>query len=113
MKNIELDNVLKIMEIEDKKQGQEYKQRVLKGEEEKIKALCIEKFESIGLEYEKITPEDSSRIVHSMKTLADLMDQGIEIYPSPSCDNETKKLFPKQEEMKLLEEGQKLLNEPE
>lgn len=113
IKNIELDSVLKLMEIEDKKQEQEYKQRVIKGEEEKIKSLCIEKFESIGLEYEEITPEDSSRIVHSMKTLMDLIDQGIEIYPSPSCDVETKKLFPKQEEMKLLEDSQKLLNEPE
>ena len=113
MKNIELDNILKLMEIEDKKQEQEYKKKVIKGEEEKIKSLCIEKFESIGMEYEEITPEDSSRIVHSMKTLADLIDMGIEIYPSPSCDIETKKLFPKQEELKLIEDSQKLLNEPE
>lgn len=113
MKNIELDNILKLMEIEDKKQEQEYKKKVIKGEEEKIKSLCIEKFESIGMEYEEITPEDTSRIVHSMKTLADLIDMGIEIYPSTSCDIETKKLFPKQEELKLIEDSQKLLNEPE
>lgn len=113
MKNIELDNILKLMEIEDKQQEQEYKKKIIKGEEEKIKALCMEKFESIGLEYEEINPEDSSRIVHSMKTLADLIDIGIEIYPSPSCDNETKKLFPKQEELNLLEDSQKLLKEPE
>lgn len=113
MKNIELDNILKLMEIEDKKREQEYKKKVIKGEEEKIKSLCIEKFESIGMKHEEITPEDTSRIVHSMKTLADLIDVGVEIYPSPSCDIETKKLFPKQEELKLIEDSQKLLNEPE
>lgn len=112
IKNIELDNILKLMEIEDKQKEQEYKRKVEKGEEEKIKSLCIEKFKSIGIECDKINPEDTSRIVHSMKTLADLLDVGVEIYPSPSCDEETKKLFPKQDEFKLLEDSQKLLNEP-
>lgn len=112
IKNVELDNILKLMEIEDKQKEQEYKKKILKGEEEKIKSLCIEKFENIGLEYEEITPEDSSRIVHSMKTLADLIESGIEIYPSHSCNEEIKKLFPKQEELKLLEDSQKLLKNP-
>lgn len=113
IKNIELDNILKLMEIEDKQKEQEYKKKVEKGAEEKIKSLCLEKFKNIGMEYDTVTPEDSSRIVHSMKTLADLLDKGVEIYPSHSCSDEIKKHFPKQEEFKLLEDSQKLLSEPE
>lgn len=112
IKNLDLDNILKEMEIEEKLQKQ-YKEKVITAEEAKIKSTCIDRFKQIGISKEKVNPEDESRIVHSMKTLSDLLDAGIEIYPSVLSDEETKKIFPKQEEFKLIEDSQKLLGEPE
>ena len=111
IKSLDLDNILKEMEIDDKLQKQ-YKEKITATEENKIRSLCIDRFEQIGVTEKEISPEDQSRIVHSMKTLAELLDLGIEIYPSVSSNEETKKLFPKQEELKLIEESQKLLGEP-
>ena len=112
IKNIDLDNFLKEMEIEEKLHKQ-YKEKVIKAEESKIKTLCLERFKQMGITKDEISPEDESRIVHSMKTFSDLLDSGVEVYPSVLCDEEVKKLFPKQEEIKLIEDSQKLLKEPQ
>lgn len=111
IKGLDLDNILKEMEIDEKLQKQ-YKEKITTAEESKIRSLCINKFEQIGVAEGEISPEDQSRIVHSMKTLSDLLDNGVEIYPSLSSDEEIKKNFPKQEEFRLIEESQKLLEEP-
>lgn len=111
LKNADLDYILKLMNIEDKAKELKYKENVEKGDEENIRSLCLEKFKKIGPGFDNPSPEDSSKIVHSMKVLIDLMEKGIELYPSQTCADETKKIFPKQEEIKLLEE-KKYLKEP-
>lgn len=112
IKNLDLDNILKEMEIDEKLQKQ-YRDNVIKAEESKIKNLCLEQFKQMGITKEKIKPEDESRIVHCMKTFSDLLDEGVEVYPSVSCDEEVKKTFPKQEEIKLIDDLRKLLKEPQ
>lgn len=112
IKLAELDIILKEMEIEDKEQERKYKEKVRKAEDAKIKSFCLESFKNMEITTEKITPEQEGQIVNCMRTLADLLDMGVEIYPSQSSDVETRKLFPKQEEFKLLEDSQKLLEEP-
>lgn len=112
IKNLDLDNILNEMEIDEKLQKQ-YRDNVIKAEELKIKNLCLEQFKQMGITKEKIKPEEESRIVHCMKTFSDLLDDGVEVYPSVSCDEEVKKLFPKQEEIKLIDDSRKLLKEPQ
>lgn len=112
IKNTELDIILKEMEIENKEQEKKYRENVQKTESAKIKSFCLENFKNMEIIKTKITPEQEGQIVNCMKTLAELLDLGIEIYPSISSDDETKKLFPKQEEFKLIEDSQKLLGEP-
>lgn len=110
IKNLDLDNILKAMEIEEKEQSK-LKEKVNKNEEQKIKSACLEKFKCLDLENRQITPEEESRIVHCMKSLAELLDDGIEIYPSFTSKEETKNLFPKKEEFKMIQESQKLLGD--
>ena len=112
IKQADLDIILKEMEIEDKKLEKEYKEKVRKAEESKIKTFCLESFKNMEITSKEITPEQEGQIVNCMKTLVDLLDIGIEIYPSQSSDIETRNLFPKQEEIKLLEDTQKLLEKP-
>ena len=71
--------------------------------------MCLEHFNQIEFDDKKITPEDEARIVHSMSTLMELMDNGVELYPSNNTSQEIKLLFPKQEELKALEDTRKLL----
>lgn len=113
IKNTELDIILKEMEIENKEQEKKYKENVQKAESAKIKSYCLENFENMKITKEKINPEQEGQIVNCMKTLAELLDLGIEIYPSQSSEVEIKKMFPKQEEFKILEDSQRLLEEPE
>ena len=108
IKSLDLDNLLKEMEINEKEQ-QKYKEKIQKAEEDKIKKTCLEKFQQIGFENREISPEDEARIVHCMKTLIDILEEGVELYPSISANDDVKKLFPKQEELKVLEDSQKLL----
>lgn len=108
IKNLDLDNILKEMEIDEKLQKQ-YKNKVITSQEEKIKKMCLEHFNQIEFDDKKITSEDEARIVHSMSTLMELMDNGVELYPSNNTSQEIKLLFPKQEELKALEDTRKLL----
>lgn len=112
IKKLDLDNIIKEMEIEEKSQ-KKYKDNFTKNEELRIKELCLEQFKQMGITEEKIKPEDATKIVHCMKTLSDLLDDGVEVYPSISCEEEVKKLFPKQENIMLIEDSQKLLKEPQ
>lgn len=108
----DLDIMLKEMEIEDKKLENEYREKVRKAEEAKIKSICLESFYNMDLTKEPLSPEQESQLINCMKTLAELLDKGIEIYPSQDSGTEIIKLFPKQEDFKMLKDSQKLLDEP-
>ena len=87
-----------------------YKENFIKNEELKIRDLCLEKIKQIDFDDKKIMPEDEARIVHCMNTLMQLMDAGVELYPSSNATEEIKLLFPKQEEFKQIEDSKKLLD---
>lgn len=92
-KNIELDSVLKLMEIEDNlitKYIESYNKNI----EDSLRDDCVKKFEQIGIAKEKLSPEDQGKVTHSMKVLMDLLNIGVEFCPSNLVDDETKKMFP-------------------
>lgn len=85
---------------------------IKKGMEDDYKKQCIESFKTINLPgIENITPEDDNKITHCMVTLADLLEKGVEIYPSLDANEELKNLFPKKEEWKKIEGQIKLLED--
>lgn len=110
IKEKNLDIILKKMKVTEEQQKQ-FKKNYDEAENEEIKSLCIKNFKKLNLSDNKINPEDENRIVHSMKTLSNLLDDGIEIYPSSSVEDDIKNIFPNKEETKLLEEPQKLLDD--
>ncbi len=109
IRNLDLDNILKSMEI-DEKELKKCKENFIKNEELKIRDVCLEKIKQIDFDEKTINPEDEARIVHCMNTLMQLMDEGVELYPSSNASEEIKLLFPKQEEFKQIEESKKLLD---
>lgn len=109
IRNLDLDNILKSMEI-DEKESKKCKENFMKNEELKIRDVCLEKIKQIDFDEKIIMPEDEARIVHCMNTLMQLMDEGVELYPSSNASEEIKLLFPKQEEFKQIEESKKMLD---
>ena len=104
-----LDIILKKMEIEEK-EIERLRKTYESNVEEEIRKICLEKFKEIGIENIEMTPEDSTKIVHSMKTLIDILERGAEFYPSNEVSEETKKLFPKKERFIQIEDAKKLLD---
>ncbi len=92
-KNIELDNVLKLMEIENNLIAK-YTDNYNKNMEDSLRDDCVKAFEEIGMVKEELSPEDQGKVTHSMKILMDLLDIGVEFCPSNLVDDETKKMFP-------------------
>lgn len=88
----------------------------------KIALEAIEKYEQILLENRckqiaqsvnpntEYTPEEIQKLAFSVKTLAILMEEGMEIYPSDIADEETINSFPKKENPSLLSDLPKLLS---
>lgn len=85
-----------------------------RGIEEEKKEKCLESFKSIKIPIERdITPEEEGKIVHCMLTLSELLELGVEIYPSINSSEELKNAFPKKEEWKKIEGNVKLLESKE
>ena len=98
-KNIELDNVMKLMGIEDTLITK-YKESYNKNMEDSLRDDCVKKFEEIGIVKEELSPEDQGKVTHSMRVLMDLLDIGVEFCPSNLVDDETKKMFPSHSQTK-------------
>lgn len=113
IKNKELEYVIKLLNFE--KDEEERKLQDAKNKIEQMKKnKCIEMFKKIKFETNKdieITPEMEVKITHSMMTLMDLLDKGVEIYPSIDTSEEIKAIFPKTEEWKKIDVKTKLLDD--
>lgn len=82
--------------------------------EEEKKEKCLESFKSIEIPIKRdITPEEEGKIVHCMLTLSELLDLGVEIYPSINSSEELKNAFPKKEEWRKIENNIRLLDSKE
>ncbi len=100
--------------IEKSKLNKEEKEKVIKdirkGMEEEKREKCIESFKSISIPINReISPEEATKITHCMLTLSELLEMGVEIYPSADADEELKLAFPKKEEWKKIDGEIKLL----
>lgn len=100
--------------IEKSKLNKEEKEKVIKdirkGMEEEEREKCIESFKSISIPINReINPEEATKITHCMLTLSELLEMGVEIYPSVDADEELKLAFPKKEEWKKIDGEIKLL----
>lgn len=85
---------------------------IQKGLETDIKEECIQKFNEIGIPIKKkITNEEEGKIVHSMITMSNILEMGVEIYPSIDSTQELKNCFPKKEEWKKIGEKQRLIGD--
>lgn len=107
LKSSKIDNVLKLMELEEK-QIKEYEKKIKNNIDKKIDEECLIKFKEIT--DKKITPENETKIKYSMKLMIDLLKEGVEIYPSQQVDEKIKLLFPKQEEIKKIDLEPKKIN---
>lgn len=100
--------------LEKSKLEKSEKDKIIKDIKEKVeeedRKKCIESFKSISIPLDrKITPEEETKITHCMLTLSELLEEGIEIYPSIDSSEELKLAFPKKEEWKKIEGNIKLL----
>lgn len=109
IKDKDLDIMLKRLQIEDK----EYEKLIKKYYDSlqvELREVCIKKFKELEFSSDiDITPEEQTKIVHSMKTLIDVLEKGTEFYPSSATDENIQKMFPKQEEFKQIENVKKLI----
>lgn len=109
IKDKELDLIFKRCEFEVN-DYEKFKKTYERNLEDELHDKCIEKFKELDISNDVIiTPEQENKIVHSMKTLIDVLEQGTEFYPSSSACDEVQKLFPKQEEFKKIESIKHLL----
>lgn len=88
----------KVEEVEYEKFMKNYNKSL----EDELRDSCIKKFKELQIS-DDITPEQEVKIVHSMTTLIEVLEQGTEFYPSSSSDESIQKLFPKQEEFKKID----------
>lgn len=111
IKKMDLEYLISKMEF-DKKQSQDLLQKVEKEIENDHQKQYIEEFESIKIPTpQEISPEDRSKIVHCMVTMAELLEMGVELYPSLNASEELKSAFPKKEEWKKISGKTKLLKD--
>ena len=109
IKKMDLEYALEKSKLEERE-----KEKIIKDIKEKVeeedRKKCIESFKSISIPLDrKITPEEETKITHCMLTLSELLEEGIEIYPSIDSSDELKLAFPKKEEWQKIEGDIKLL----
>ena len=110
IKKMDLEYIIEKANLEEKER-EKLINDISKGIEKENKEKCIESFKSIEIPVgREITPEEESKIVHCMLTLSELLELGVEIYPSINSNEELKSLFPKKEEWKKIENNVKLLD---
>lgn len=106
-----LDVVLKRLQITDE-EFEKSKAKYDESLENELHSACIEAFKK--LEFSQgidISPDEQTKIVHSMKTLIGVLERGTEFYPSTSAEENIQKMFPKQEEFKKIENVRKLIED--
>lgn len=111
IKQIDLEYIIKKMKL-DKEKSEQTLQNIQKEIEKDHKEQYIKEFENIKMPKQgEISEEDKSKIVHCMSTMIELLDMGVELYPSLNASEELKSAFPKKEEWKKIQGETKLLNE--
>ncbi len=111
IKKMDLEYIISKMEF-DRQQEEELLKKVEKGLESDYEEQYIQEFENINIPTEaKISEEDKARIVHCMSTMIQLLEMGVEIYPSLSSSDELKDTFPKKEEWKKISGEKKMLKD--
>ena len=111
IKQMDLEYLINLMEL-DKKQSGELLQKVEKGIENNCHEQCMKEFKSIKIPAkDEISSEDQSKIVHCMVKMTEILEMGVELYPSLNASEELKKLFPKKEEWKKITGEIKLLKD--
>lgn len=109
IKKMDLKYIIEKTELEEKEK-QKLINDINKNIEEDNRKKCIDSFKAISIPTkEKITPEEEGKIVHCMLTLSELLELGVEIYPSINSSEELKLAFPKKEEWNNIEGNIKLL----
>ena len=109
IKKMDLEYIIEKTELEEKEK-QKLINDINKNIEEDNRKKCIDSFKAISIPTkEKITPEEEGKIVHCMLTLSELLELGVEIYPSINSSEELKLAFPKKEEWNNIEGNIKLL----
>lgn len=112
IRNLDIEYIVSKLKLE-KSEEENKIQEIKKGIQEDKKKECLTEFKKINFDKEalKISPEDESKITHSMLTMIDLLEEGMEIYPSLNSTEELKDAFPKKEEWKLLDTNKKMIDE--
>lgn len=111
IKQMDLEYIIEKMKL-DKEESEKALQNVQKEIENDYKEQYIKEFKSIKIPKEgEISEEDKAKIVHCMSTMIELLDMGVELYPSLNANEELKSAFPKKEEWEKIEGETKLLNE--
>lgn len=109
IKKMDLEYIIEKTELEEKEK-QKLINDINKNIEEDNRKKCIDSFKAISIPTKgKITPEEEGKIVHCMLTLSELLELGVEIYPSINSSEELKLAFPKKEEWNNIEGNIKLL----
>ena len=111
IKQMDLEYIIKKMKL-DKEKSEQTLQNIQKEIENDHKEQYIKEFENIEMPKQgEISEEDKSKIMHCMSTMIELLDMGVELYPSLNASEELKSAFPKKEEWKKIQGETKLLNE--
>lgn len=111
IKKMDLEYLISKMEFDEKK-SKELLNKVEKGIEDEHQKLYIQEFENIKIPIDReISVEEKAKIVHCMSTMIDLLEMGVELYPSLNSSEELKNAFPKKEEWKKISGDLKLLKD--
>ena len=111
IRKADLEYIISKTEFEEKTRN-ELIQKIENKIQEDHKEQYIEEFKNIKIPEDKeISPEDEGKIVYCMSRMIELLDKGIEMYPSVKCSDEVKDAFPKKEEWKKIENNVKLIED--
>ena len=112
IKKMDLEYILEKSKLEEHQ-----KEAVIKDIRDKIeeenREQCIKSFKSISIPLNRALTPEEVKITHCMMTLSELLELGIELYPSINSSEELKLAFPKKEEWKKIDSEIKLLGNNE
>lgn len=112
IKKMDLEYIIDKMDL-DEKIAEKAVKSAKKNIEADYKEKCLKEFNDIKISSDKkITEEDKVKITHCMLTMIELLESGVEIYPSINSSEELKNAFPKKEEWEKLDNQTKLLDKP-
>ncbi|MEQ8561190.1 MAG: hypothetical protein RID18_06750, partial [Cytophagales bacterium] len=89
----------------------EQKVAFIEAQKKQLELLVQTEAKIISDEYYKETnPEDLERLKHSIVTVSELINKGLEIHPSLNTPEQVSNLFPDFKNLNLIESRTKLLN---